>query len=140
MHGVAGVDQQVAGGMLDEDASGGHREGIACEGAAGFDPASGEIFQRSDARRYAGMRWSGGKRVSMEIQDIGADADENGQEHEQDCGATQPHTDTIRDQCPPKLRDLRECPMLILSTVPRIREWPRRAAILLVLLAILVGI
>src|SRR4029077_1071173 len=44
MRGIAGVDEEITGGMLDENASGSHGEGIAGESAAGFDPAGGEAL------------------------------------------------------------------------------------------------
>ena len=98
MRGIAGIDEQVAGGMLDENASGGHGEGIAREGAASFDPAGTEIFQGRDGGSDAGMRWSSGQGVSMEIENVGANAGKDSEENEQDSGATQPHTDTRHDQ------------------------------------------
>jgi hypothetical protein len=39
MAGASGIDQQVARGMLDEDASGGHAKGKIAEGIRSFDPA-----------------------------------------------------------------------------------------------------
>jgi len=102
VHGIAGVDEQVAAGMLDEDAAGGGSEGIAGEGAGGFDPASGEVFQRSDGGSNANVRGSGGKRVSVEIDNVGGDASEKGEKYEQESGATQPHTKTRHDQGPPQ--------------------------------------
>jgi len=102
MHGVASVDQQVAAGMLDENAAGGGAEGIAGEGAGGFDPASGEVFQRSDGRGDASVQGSGGKRVSLEIENVSGDASEKGEKYEQESSATQPHTKTRHDQGPPQ--------------------------------------
>src|SRR5260221_14416846 len=103
MHGIAGVDEEIAGGMLDENASGGHGEGKAGEGAASFNPAGGEALERVDRGRHAGVRRSSGQRVAVEIKEVGAYAKENGQEHKQDCGATQPHTDTSHDQGSPRI-------------------------------------
>src|SRR5260370_30740694 len=83
--------------MLAENTSGGHGEGIAGEGAAGFNPAGGEALERVDCRRYANVRRSSGQRVAVEVKEVDADANQNGQKDEQDYGATQPHTDTRHD-------------------------------------------
>ena len=88
VHGVAGVDEEIAGGMLDEDAAGGHGERVAGEGAAGFDPAGGEALEGIDGGGYAGVRWSGGQGLAMEVQKIGADAEDDSKNHKQDGGAT----------------------------------------------------
>ena len=88
VHGVAGVDEEIAGGMLDEDAAGGHGERVAGEGAAGFDPAGGEALEGIDGGGYAGVRWSGGQGLAMEVEKIGADREEESENHKQDGGAT----------------------------------------------------
>lgn len=88
VHGIAGVDEQIAGGMLDEDAAGGHGEGVAGEGAAGFDPAGGEALEGIDGGSYAGVRWSGRQGFAMEVQKIGADGEEESENHEEGSGAT----------------------------------------------------
>src|ERR1700730_2852774 len=67
VHGIAGVDEEIAGGMLDEDTAGGHGEGVVGEGAAGFDPAGGEALEWVDGGRYARVWRSGGQRLSMEV-------------------------------------------------------------------------
>ena len=88
VHGIAGVDEEIAGGVFDKDATAGHGEGVVGEGAAGFDPAGGQALEWVDRGRHTSVWRSSRERIAVEVEDVSANDKEESENQEEDGGAT----------------------------------------------------
>ncbi len=72
--GTSGVDEQVAGGMFHQHASGGRAERKVAERFGRLDPAGGNAGNRGNHRHHARMRSRRRQWRSTEVEDVQGDS------------------------------------------------------------------